>query len=140
MSSNSYTEEEIKMIARTKEILIKTNNLCCMYKDLYYNHNTVAISDYEYDVLEHRIKYLAEISRIDISQNVKFNILTNVGYPVNDVEVDIESLTKDSAAAYDIAIKLLTDITGWWVRRITDELKVLCAKYNITEENLKELD
>ena len=118
-----YTEDEIKMIARTKEVLIKTNNLCCMYKDLYYNHDT--------------IKHLAEISGIDISKDVKFNILTNAGYPVNDTEVDVTSLTKDSADAYETANKLLMDATGWWVRRMTYELKELCAKYNVTEEDLK---
>ena len=134
-----YTEDEIKMIARTKEVLIKTNNLCCMYKDLYYNHDTIAISDYEYDVLEHRVKHLAEISGIDISKDVKFNILTNAGYPVNDIEVDVKALTKDSAAAYETATKLLMDTTGWWVRRMVYELKELCAKYNVTEEDLKAL-
>ena len=140
MNNNNYTEKEIKLIARTKEILIRANTVCCMCKDLYYNYNTIAIADYEYDMLEHRIRYLTEISGIDIDNDVKYNVIKHPGYPVNDVEFDTEELIKDVINGYNIITKLLMDVTALWLHNMVDELNALCEKYNISEKDLKTLD
>lgn len=120
-----------------KKILISANELYILLKYLYYKCSESAITDYEYDVLEHNIEDIMNYYKIDIRDDVKYFALEMVDCSIDtwaEVDINVESCIEYARELHRNLFPLLGSIIGQMIDDITEDLAILTSKYPMYKE------
>lgn len=124
-------------IGEIKKILISANELCILLKYLYYKCSISAITDYEYDMLEHSIEDIMNYYKIDIRSDVKYFALEMVDCSFvawDEVDASIDHYTEYAKELYQSVSPLIGAIIGQMIDDMTNDLEILINKYPMYKE------